>query len=93
MDGENLVVNCNIDDQGNEICSHALIGSGATGFAFIDEEFAISRGLPLYSLKNLRGFEVIDGQHIKSGLVTAISKFKLTIDKHVEEISMFVAKL
>ncbi len=41
MDGEHLVVNWTIDDQGNEIRSHALIDSSATGFAFIDEEFAI----------------------------------------------------
>jgi hypothetical protein len=52
IDGEHLVVNCTIDNQGNEIRSHALIGSDATGFPFIDQEFAISRSLPLYSLKD-----------------------------------------
>jgi predicted aspartyl protease len=80
MDGEHLVVNCTIDDQGNEIRSHALIDSGATGFAFVDEEFAISRGLPMYSLKDPRELEVIDRRPIQSGLVTAITKVKLTID-------------
>ncbi len=61
MDGEHLVVNCTIEDQGNEIRSHALIDSGAPGFAFVDEEFANFRGLPLYSLKDPRELEVIDG--------------------------------
>ncbi len=93
MDGEHLVVNCTIDDQGNEIRSHALIDSGSTGFAFVDEKFAISRGLPLYSLKDPRELEVIDGRPIESGLVTAITKVKLTIDKHVEEIPIFVTIL
>ncbi len=93
MDGEHLVVNCTIDNQGNQIRSHALIDSGATGFAFIDEEFASSQGLPLYSLKDPRELEVIDGRSIESGLVTAITKVKLTIDKHVESIPMFVTKL
>ncbi len=36
---------------------------------------------------------MIDGRPIESGLVTAITKVKLTIDKHVEEIPMFVTKL
>ncbi len=60
MVGEHLVVNCTIDDEGNEICSHALIDSGATGFAFIDSEFTHCRGLPLYSPNDLRELEVID---------------------------------
>jgi predicted aspartyl protease len=93
MDGEHLVVNCTINDQGNETRSHVLIDSGATGFAFVDEEFAISSSLPLYSPKEPRELEVIDGRPIESGLVTAFTKVKLTIDKHVEEIHMFVTKL
>ena len=93
MDGEHLVVNCTIDDQGKQIRSHALIDSGATGYAFIDEEFAFSRGLPLYRLKEPRELEVIDGKPIESGKVTAITKVKMIIDKHVEEIPMFVTRL
>ncbi len=93
MDGEHLVVNCNIDDQGNRIRSYALIDSGATGFAFIDKEFAFSQGLPLYSPQDPRELEVIDGRPIESGRVTAMTKVKLTIDKHVEEIPMFITKL
>jgi predicted aspartyl protease len=93
MDGEHLVVKRTIDNQGNEIRSHVPIDSGATGFAFIDKEFATFHGLPLYSLKDTRELEVIDGRPIESGLVTAITKVKLTIDKHVEEVPMFVTKL
>jgi predicted aspartyl protease len=51
MDGEHLVVNCTIDDQGRQTRCHALIDSGATGYAFIDEKFAFSCGLPLYRVK------------------------------------------
>jgi predicted aspartyl protease len=93
LDGEHLVVNCTIDDQGRQTCSHTLIDSGATGYAFIDEEFAISRGLPLYRLKEPRTLEVIDGRPIESGEVTAITKVKMIIHKHVEEIPMLVTKL
>jgi predicted aspartyl protease len=92
-DGEHLVVDCTIDDQGNEIRSHALIDYGATGFAFIDKEFGIPRGLPLYLPKDTREFEVINGRPRESSLVTVITKVKLMIDKHVEEIPMFVTKL
>ncbi len=93
MDGAYLVVHCTKDDQGNQICSHALIHYVATGFAFVDEEFASSQGLPLYSLKDPQELELIDGQSIGSTLVTVITTVQSTIDKHVEKISMFVNKL
>jgi hypothetical protein len=92
-DGEHLVVHCTIDDQSNQIRSHALIDSGATGVALIDEEFASSQGLPLYSLKDPQEPKVIAGRPIESGLVTAIIKVKLMIDTHVEEIPTFLTKL
>ncbi len=93
MDREHLVVNCTIDDQGNEIHSHALIDFIATGFAFIDEEMANCHGLLLFSFKNLRELQVIDRQPIQSGLVTTITKVTLTIEENVEEIPMMVPKL
>jgi hypothetical protein len=93
MDGEHLVVSCSLNDNQTPIRSHALVDCGATGIAFIDEEFSRCHNLPLYKLRSPRSLEVIDGRPIGSGQVTHMTKVKLTIDKHKEEIPMFVTQL
>lgn len=93
MDERHLVVACSIEDSHHTIRTHALIDCGATGYAFIDEEFARHHNFPLYALNTPRVIEVIDGRPIMSGEVKYITKLKLVIDKHVEEIPLFVTHL
>jgi predicted aspartyl protease len=61
MDGKHLVMTCTLSLNGKEIPTHALINCGATGYAFIDQDFANRHELPLCPLKTPRALEVIDG--------------------------------
>ena len=58
--------------------THALVDCGATGYAFVDEEFARDQNFPLFKLKKPHCREVIDGRPIESGLITHITKLRMT---------------
>ena len=90
---DHLIVSCILDDKINIFRSIALLDLDATGFAFIDEEFARCHSLPLYKLKESRNLEIIDGRSSQSRPITHITKLRLIIDKHDEELSLFVIKL
>ena len=90
---EHLVVSCILDDKIKILYSSALLNLGATGFTFIDEEFVRRHSLPLYKLKEPRGLKVIDGRPSQAGKVTHVTKLKLTIGGHTEELPLFVTKL
>ena len=51
VEANHLVMACTIVDNHNEIRSHVLIDSGATGDAFIDKAFAARHNFPLFELK------------------------------------------
>ena len=93
MEGNHLVISCNLIDGINRIRTHALVDCGATGYAFIDESFTRHHNLPLFPLKTPRSLEVIDGRPIESGDITHMTRLRLDIDQHTEEIPMFVTKL
>jgi predicted aspartyl protease len=61
MDGNYLIVTYTLSLNSKEIPTHALIDCGATGYAFIDQDFANHHHLPLYLLKTPCTLEVIDG--------------------------------
>jgi predicted aspartyl protease len=60
LDGKHLVVMCDLSSHHKKIPTHALIDCGATGYAFIDQAFALHHKLPLHPLKTPRILEVID---------------------------------
>src|SRR5271169_2591351 len=93
MDGNHLVITCTLSDNENKIRTHALIDSGATGYSFIDEDFAHHHNLPLYKLSTPHSLEVINGHPISSGTITYITKAHLSIGSHHEKLPMFVTKL
>ena len=93
LDGGHIIVSVELNDVPNYIPSHALVDCGATGYAFIDEEFARDYNLPLFKLKMPCCLEVIDGRPIESGLIMQLSRLRMTINGHHEEIPMFVTKL
>jgi predicted aspartyl protease len=64
MDGKYLVMICTLSLNSKHIPTHALIDCGATGYDFIDQDFANHHELPLYPLKIPHILEVIDGQKI-----------------------------
>jgi predicted aspartyl protease len=93
MDGKHLVVTCFLSHSDREIQTYALIDCGATGYTFVDEDFACHYQLPLHPLKNPHTLEVIDGRQISSGDITHIAKVQLSIQEHRERLPMFVTKL
>ena len=70
-----------------------MIDNGATGFAFIDEDYARCKSLPLHKLKEPRGLEVFDGRPTTSGDITHVAKAQLKIGQHTEALPLFVTKL
>lgn len=93
LDGDHLVAACKIVSNNKSIQTHALIDSGCSGFAFIDETFAHHNNLPLLPLKSPRALEVIDGRPISSGQITHLCYLPMTIDTHHETVPFFVTKL
>ena len=70
LDENHIVISTQIQDQSSLISTYTLVDCGATGFAFIDEEFAYNYNFPLFELKKPRCLEVIDGRPIEFGLIT-----------------------
>ncbi|KAH0604176.1 uncharacterized protein H6S33_007207 [Morchella sextelata] len=94
MDGNQLVATCSISQNKNSfIPIYALIDTGASGYAFIDESFARHNNLTMTPLKIPRRVDVIDGRPIKSGKITHIVDVSLDIHGHQETAPCFVTKL
>jgi hypothetical protein len=51
-----------------------MIDNGATGYAFVNEDYARCKSLLLYKLKKSRGLEVFDGRPTASGDITHVAK-------------------
>jgi predicted aspartyl protease len=93
MDRNHLVVMYTLSLNTKDIPTHALIDCGATGYAFIDQDFADHYKLPLCPMKIPHALEVIDGCKISSGNITYIVEAHLSIHEHCERLPMFVTKL
>ena len=93
LDENHIIISTQIQDESSLISTHVLVDCGATGFAFIDKEFAYDHNFPLFKLKKPCCLEVINGRPIESGLITHITKLKMTITSHQERIPLFVTKL
>ena len=93
LDGHHLIIKCTIEDSPCHLNTHALIDCGASGFTFVDKDFAKRHNLPLHSLKDPRRLEVINGRPIDSGNITHIAKVGLDINGHREWVSAFVTKM
>jgi len=93
MEGKHLVITCTLTMNNQEIPTHALIDCGATGIAFMDQDFARHHQIPLQELKEKRQVEVIDGRPIESADITHIAKVGMMIQECREQLPMFVTKL
>jgi len=51
MEGKHLVITCSLTIHDQVIQTHALIDCGATGIAFMDQDFARHHEIPLKELK------------------------------------------
>ena len=94
LEGDDLVVTCQLArDSSSAITSHTLIDYGATGFVFMDQDFARRHQCPLIPLKKPCALEVIDGRPIASCMITHLARTKLQIRHHVEDAFFFVTRL
>jgi hypothetical protein len=93
MEGKHLVITCSLTVNNQEIPTHALIDCGATGIAFMDQDFARHHQIPLQELKEKKQVEVIDGRPIESRDITHIAKVGMQIPEHKEHLPMFITKL
>jgi hypothetical protein len=89
LEGGHFVIECSL----NKVRSHALVNCGATGLAFIDENFARQHHGDLIPLHEPRNLEVIDGRRISFGAITHVVKLPLSIGDHGEELIAFVTNL
>ena len=58
--GEHLVVSYILVNNKNKVPSYAMINNGATGYAFIDKDYARCKNFPLYKLKEPRKLEIFN---------------------------------
>lgn len=75
-----------------EILTHALIDSGATGIAFVDQDIARHHERPLEVLKEKKHVRVIDGRPIESGDITHIVNVGMKAKDHKEQLPMIVTQ-
>jgi len=61
LEGDHLFVAATLCNGDHSIQTRAMIDTGATGFAFIDENFVCQHKVPRYRLNPPRDLEVIDG--------------------------------
>ena len=93
MEGKHLVMTCTLTMNNQEIPTDALIDCGATGIAFLDQYFARHHHIPRQELKEEIQDEVSDGRTIESGDITHIAKVDMKIQRHGEQLPMFITKL
>ncbi|KAH0607596.1 uncharacterized protein H6S33_002630 [Morchella sextelata] len=94
MSEDSLVVTCSVSQNLDSfIPTYALIDTGASGYAFIDESFVRHNNLTMTRLKVPRQVYVMDGRPIESGKITHIVNVSLDIHGHRETASCFVTKL
>ena len=82
MEGKHLVITFTLTVNNQEISTHALIDCGATGIAFMDQDFARHHQIPLQEVNEKRQVKVIDGRPIESVYITHGTKVGMTIRNH-----------
>jgi hypothetical protein len=93
MKGKHLVITCSLTIRDQVIQTHALTDCGATGIAFMDQDFARHHEVQLKELKETRQVEVIDGRTIESGDITHLAEVGMNMQDQKERIPMCVTKL
>lgn len=93
LDGDYLGISCTLRINNKNIHPYALIVTGASGFALVDETFATHHHLHFAPLKSSWNLVVIDGRSISLNQITHLTHLGLNIDSHKEDTSFFVTTL
>ena len=93
LDGKHIVVSYSLSFGDIRVHTYTLIDCGATGYSFIDEDFARQHRITKFQLKKPRIVEVIDGRPISSGDITYLAKVTLSIHDHHKILPMLITAL
>ena len=93
LEGKHIVISCSQSFGDIRVETHAYIDCGATGYAFVDDEFAHQYQIPKFQLKKPKTVEVIDGRPIASGDITHLAKATHSILEHHENLPKFITAL
>jgi hypothetical protein len=93
MEAKHLVITCTLIMNDEEIPTHPLIDCGATGIAFMCQDYASHHQLPHQELKEMKQIKVIDGRPIELGDITHVASVGMGIHDHKEQLPMFITKL
>ena len=88
-----MVVACTLRLSRFRIKTFNLVDCGASGYSFIDENFAQTHQIPLHPLKYPRRLEGFDGQVALSGNITKVAEIIMDLEGHVERFFLFVTGL
>ena len=91
-DGNHIVDMCSLRKH-NAIIETAICDTGATVYAFMDENRARQHNLPKFELRTPRPLHVLDGRPIASGNVTHMVKVFVKIGNNKEELPAFLTTL
>jgi len=92
MEGEHLVITCSLTVNNQEITSHSLIDCGATGIAFMDQDFACHHQIPLQEVNQKKQVEDNYRRPIESGDITHPAREGIKIQEHQEQLPRFITK-
>jgi len=92
LEGEHLFVAATLRNGDHSIQTSAMIDTGASGFAFIDENFVCQHNFPHYRLNPPQDLEVINGRPIASGQIMHLTKISCQIQDHTKTLPAFITK-
>lgn len=93
MHGKHSIILCSLSFNNVSVRTFTLVESGATGFAFVDKEFASLHSIRLQELKTPHHIEGIEGRPIDPGVVTHIAWLGLLVHGHEEEALVFFTSI
>ena len=82
LDSHHLIIKCTIEHSSRCLDIYSLVDCGASGFAFIDKDYAQLNNLPLHSIKDPCRLLVIDSRPIDCGNTTHVAKVGVDINGH-----------
>ena len=88
-----MVISCILRRFQTRIKALILVDSGASGYSFIDQDFARFHNFPLHQLKYPRRLSGFDGQPALTGNITHIAEVTMDLNGHVEKHFLYVTGL
>ena len=93
IESKHLIVKCFLNIKDKIIQTHTIIGCGATGIIFVNQDFVCYYQLKENELKETRQLELINGRPIEPGMITIFAELELGIKEYQEKLLAFITKL